>query len=112
MPSTREILIEARDLIGNPIHWAGPDNHPHNSEWCFCAATAIWKAADPVDRPYSLYTAEAVPAGDALAKVIGVTPPSTSGNRGDWKAIYAWNDHATHTKVLDAFDRTIEAQHA
>jgi hypothetical protein len=110
--STREILIEARELITPPENWSGPKDHPHASH-CYCAATAIWQAADESDSPYGATTSSvaSVPAGDALAKAAGIKLPSSECDEtGLWHPIYDWNDHTAHDVVLATFDQAIEAQ--
>jgi hypothetical protein len=111
--STREILIEARELITPPAQWSGPADHEHSSH-CYCAATAIWEAAaDPENRGIATSSVASVPAGDALAKVAGITLPSSEGElTGTWHFVYDWNDNATHDVVLATFDKAIEAQGA
>lgn len=100
--TTREILEEARELITPPEHWAGPPSHPHYPPSCFCAATAIWTAAEGYAGAVSSKASE--PAGDALARTVGVEQPSA---RGRWRDIYDWNDSSDHDTVLAAFDQTI-----
>lgn len=114
MSDTREILVKARELITPPRQWAGGPEHLHDNH-CYCAATAIWEAADPNGAQGGTSSAEAVPAGDALARTIGVDLPSATHrgkgeNTGDWTAIYNWNDCATHRTVLAAFADAIEAE--
>lgn len=108
--STREILVEARELITPPKSWSGPADHEHDNR-CFCAATAIWQAA--ANSLFSTSSVASVPAGDALAKAAGITPPSAEADEtGSWAHIYQWNDNTTHANVLATFDQAIEAQGA
>jgi hypothetical protein len=86
MPSTREVLVEARRLIEDPEKWAA-QQPPYPRE---CAMTAVVHAGgrmeDVLDSAYSL-----------LLKLA----PATS--------LAAWNDTHSHAEVLDLFDRAIEA---
>lgn len=113
MTTTRETLQAARDLITDPAHWTQhilarradgsaclPDD-PAATRWC--AAGALAKIAD----------ADGIIEGISQKLIL-----SRYDNRYQhaWAALTAivgdlghYNDHHTHTDIINLFDRTIEA---
>ena len=99
-PTTREVLVKARELIATPERWtkevsakdaAGKEVSVHSSSAsCFCMTGAV----------------------DFVAKRAGVYANAyyylkmANGIRGN---VWHWNDapKRTHAEVLEAFDRAI-----
>lgn len=107
MSTTRDILIKARTYIEDPAHWT-TKTYARDAEGndvaaldddavCWCSAGAVIKAADALNAssPWS--------AVRMLDHVVSDLHPG-------W-ITPEFNDHKSHSDVLDLFDRTIALTH-
>lgn len=93
----KDILIEAKRLIENPVQWL--QGNGCDAQGRLCASYAILRAFVPEDRWGTIdpHSTQRMYAAQALEKVIGPAE------------IYEWNDNRrrTHQQVMRAFDRAI-----
>lgn len=95
---TSEILVSARALIANPLHWMQGDyiKEAENEPTCYCSLGAIGKV---VGCYWYGDVLNGMPA-KLLARVVEGEIPTDC-------TFAPYNDSHTHTEVLAAFDKAI-----
>jgi len=95
---TSEILVNARALIANPLHWMQGDyiKEAENEPTCYCSLGAIGKVVG-VDWYGEVNN---MMAAKLLARVVEGEIPADH-------TFAPYNDSHTHTEVLVAFDKAI-----
>lgn len=120
MPTTLEILTEARNILGDPAHWTqgsyaktGQDNsvdysvNPESDRArCYCSIGALRRAR--------FHLTGAHDGGD---DAVHVQIQTLQGHIGEPKhgmltTLVAFNDTRTYQEVIALFDRTIEREKA